>query len=345
MWLSAFPQTCPMDEVTIEDFVTHTIDKWKNQYGSPEGFKIARVDVRFHASPDQFVKTEGTVITPVGLDLPGKQKILETATYPPAIRELNTDGIKAMAWSYPGKCRINLHYVSLCLIREVTADPAPETGPPSYESLPKPLISDALAKAAELEEHSLDECAAFPDWSSRIAVQGSYLDQFKSIVSQIAEGIIDPEDEQHTDDDICAAMRKLRFSRHRAQVLAVMACRQIGIPCFGFISATGEPNYLVGTYSDQTGWIFFDFAEKRNGFFSNSPVLLTKAPLISEFEGCQHDYWYAGAAAYNSTDWGVYGFSWTKWGMQFAQTDSTIAQTYNLNEWRNEKQTGFPPSR
>ena len=247
-----------------------------------------------------------------------------------------------MAWTYPGNYRTNLHYVALCLVREVIPDPPGESDFPSFGTLPKPFVSDALATAAELEEHSLDECAAFRNWPAKIVSPGSYIDQFKSIVRRIAEGIIEAEDEQYSDDDICAAMRKFRFTEHMAQVLAVMACRQLGIPCFGFVSATGEPNYLVGTYSDQDGWIFFDFAKTRDGFFSSTPVLLTKSPLISEFEGCQHDYWYANAAAYNGNDWGTFGFSWTKWGLKYAQTDSTIAQTYNLNEWRNEKRSGSP---
>ena len=335
LFITAFPRPHPMDNQTIEDFVDQTRRQWKQAYGSLKGLKVARVDVSFRATPDHFVKQEGAVITPVGIDLPQGQKILAVAAYPQPVRQLRVDGVRAVAWTYPGNCRSNFHYVALTLVKP-SAAPGPADAPePTYLKLPPSFRSDALAKAAELEEHNLEECAAFSQWPRTIAGQGTCIQQYKTIVTKIASGIEKPDEKnkRRNTDDICAAMRKLRFSRHIAHVLAVMACRQMEIPCYGFISATEKENYIVGTYSDQTGWIYYDFARPENGFFSDPPVLLTQAPLISQFEGCNHGYWRATASAYQQGGWGVGSFSWTGWGQEYADSDNTMARSFLFDEW------------
>ncbi len=333
MWITAFPHPYSVDEQAVEDFVNSTMRQWKLEYSSYKDLKVARVDVRFQANPKNFVKAEGAVITPVGVDIPGGQKILKIAAYPQPVRELSVDGIKALAWTYPGKCRRNLHYVSLCLVRQKIKQEVSFPSNPSYSKLPKSYISDALAQAEDLKEHSLDECATFKNWPGTIVTDGSYLQKFKTVVEKVASGIVTQEDEKQKSDDICEAMRKLRFSGHRAHVLSVMACRQLGIPCFGFISAVEEENYYIGTYSDQSGWIYYDLMNPENGFFSDPPVLLTQAPLISEFQGCNHDYWQASAAGYQGSEWGTTVIAWTEWGRQNSESNFTTAQTYILDQW------------
>lgn len=332
--LAAFPRAYPTKPVDIETFVNQTITQWQSEYGDHKHIKVARIDVHFTPYPQNFVKGEGAVIAPVGLDLPLGQKILATATYPPAIRELPVDGIKAMSWPYAGQCRTDLHYVALCLVRQkVVSHPIDFAASAPYAQLPIAFASDALANAKELEEHSLDECAAFPDWPKSIAGDFPPMVQFKRIMEKVSAGIIDEKKTQDNSDDICAAMRKNRFTLHRAHVLAVMACRQLGIPSFAFTAATQKESYIVGAFSDPNGWIYYDLAQPQKGFFTDPPVLLTRAPLISDFEGGQHGFWFANAAAYHHSPWGVSSFSGTDWGNVEEDTDITLAQTYDLNDW------------
>ena len=334
MLITAFPHLYSVDEQAVEDFVSKTMEQWKSEYPSSQDLIVARVDIKFRADPENFVKDEGTVISPIGVDIPGGQKILKYAAYPPPLRELSVDGIKALAWAYPGKCRRNLHFVSLCLVKRIKKDQELFPENPTYTSLPKSYLADALATAQELEEHSLHECAAFKKWPNKIAGEGVYTQRFKNVVETIVPGISMEKEKGQQSDDICASMRKLKFSGHRAHVLSVMACRQLGIPCFGFISATEDENYYIGTYSDQGGWIFYDLMNPDQGFTANPPAILTQAPLITEFEGGNHDYWFATAAAYKGSDWGTMGFTGTKWGRKYLDTDHTIAKTYQLKDWK-----------
>lgn len=67
-------------------------------------------------------------------------------------------------------------------------------------------------------------------------------------------------------------------------------------------------------------------------FFKDPPVLITMAPLISQFQGSQHNYWYPEAAAYKSRgNYGVYTLSRTYWGAGHEDQDVTLAQTFNLD--------------
>ncbi len=334
LFITAFPIPHPQDEASIETFVDHALKKWYSEYGAEKGLKVARVDVCFRANPKNFVSGEGAVIAPIGQELPEGQRIIATTVYPPKVRELIVDGIKNVAWKYPGKYRTDLHYVALSLVKQSQSGLDTKTDQPTFKKLPNYLISDALATAKELHEHSLHECSAFPEWSKEMAGSGNYLEQFKKIVTKISSMIMPPDQEKNdkSKDDICAAMRKNNFTQHRAHVLAVMACRQNNIPCFGFISASETKNYLIGTYSDQTGWLYFDFSAPKKGFFRDPPVLLTRAPLIANFSGCNHNYWSAKASAYQSTQWGIYGFSRTNWGIKNKDSDYTVARTYKLDE-------------
>jgi hypothetical protein len=334
MLITAFPHPYSVGDHEVENFVRNTLSLWKSEFSDSGNLMVARVDIRFRADPENFVKAEGAVISPIGVDIPNGQKIIKYAAYPPPLRELTVDGIKSLAWLYPGKCRRNLHFVSLCLVKTTNKDRVIFPDNPTFDSLPKSYLNDALATAYELEEHSLHECSAFKEWPGKIAGEGEYTQQFKTIVETVASGISTKKDDDQNPDDICAAMRKLKFSGHRAHVLSVMACRQLGIPCYGFISATEDENYYIGTYSEQSGWIYFNLMDPEQGFITNPPVFLTHAPLITEFAGCNHGYWFANANAYQSSEWGTMGITYTKWGRKHIETDYTIAQTYRLDDWK-----------
>ena len=95
--------------------------------------------------------------------------------------------------------------------------------------------------------------------------------------------------------------------------------------------------YLVGIYTDQAGWLLVDVEHYEQGFFTGGPVLLTKTPIISPFQGSRHGFWYPEAAAYSITPWGgINDFSRTLWlGRQPPSElpdDTTEAKSFRLSE-------------
>ncbi len=342
-FVTAFPRPYSMDPASIETFVNQTLAQWRAEYAASPGMKVGRIDIHFDARPDCFVSQEGAVIAPVGIELKKKQKILEIAAYPPILRELRVDGIRCLAWPYPGKCRDSFNYVALSLVQQESSGSLSSPQSATWETLSSSFAADALAKVEELEEHNLEECAVFIDWAHALAGKGPYPDQFQQIVKKIAEGIVPRNNKKKWKgiDDICAAIRHNCFHEHWAHVLSVMACRENGIPCFGFLGATPERNHLIGMYSDQTGWVFFDFDHPNRGFFTDPPVLLTQAPLFTEFDASMHDFWNPSAAAYKKSEfWGVASaLSYTVWGKQKKERtpDRTRTRTFvfdGLEQWR-----------
>ncbi len=98
-------------------------------------------------------------------------------------------------------------------------------------------MPEALARAADLEEHGLHKCAAFAEWARTTAGPGPYTDQMVRLVRAVAKPHVEGQREP---DDVCAALREGRFSPHRRQVAVVMAARELGIPADGFASASRE---------------------------------------------------------------------------------------------------------
>ncbi len=330
--LTAFPRPYDTDKTAADAFIRQTLSRWRAEYGPDNELKVGRVDIYFDSRPDRFESEEGAVIAPVGIDLENGQKILDIAAYPPIVRELRVDGIRCLAWPYPGKYRDDFHYTALCLVKQTGSGKVVFPDKATHDELSLSFASDALARATELEEHGLEECAAFHDWAVSIAGTGPYTDRFQRIVRKIAEDII-PEDEKRKGDDICAAVRHGRFKIHRAHVAAVMACRENNIPCFGFFGATPEKNHLVATFSDQSGWLYFDLDHPARGFFTDPPVLLTQAPLFTDSEAGVHGFWDPTAAAcQESSYWGLSHFSYTKWGDEKTENASgfTMARTIPL---------------
>ena len=334
MLITAYPRLYPTKQKDIESFVSNKILEWQTKYKDEKGLKVARIDIHFRPGSKKFSKGEGAVISPVGINLPGFQKIIDMASYPPAIRELPVDRITALAWPYTGKCRGHYHYVALCLVRQNPGQPINFNETPSFYNLPKAFSADALAAVKDLGEHNLHVCSIFPEWTVKTAGSGTYLEQFKRIVESVSRNIIISENRIGY-DDVCASIRHSQFSPHLAHVATVMACRELQIPCYAFTAATDQSNHIVGTFSDHSGWIFFDMDKPEKGFFTDPPVLLTMAPLISPFQGSQHNYWYPEAAAYGGSSRSAYSLSSTKWGTENKDSNVTLAQTFNLGG--NEK--------
>jgi hypothetical protein len=146
-----------------------------------------------------------------------------------------------------------------------------------------------------------------------------------------------PNDKQKEVEDVCAALREGRFTPHWAQVAAVMGARELGIPAFGFVEASARRTYLVGTYTDQAGWILLDVERPNEGWTSGGPPLVTMAPLLGEFAASQHGFWYPQGAAYANQPWGgVSSLSTTQWRDGSASdkqpADTTEAGTLRLSE-------------
>lgn len=278
------------------------------------------------------------VIAPVAIDLYEAQRILEVESYPPFLRKLTVEGITNLSWEYAGKVNRDLRYVALALVRR-DIEKRPETPAyPTYDSLPADLREEALATADDLEEHSLHECAEFAAWVEKVAGEPPYTEQFLRIIRTISANIVQ-EDSDKEPKDICAAMRQNKFTVHRAHVLAVMAARQLKIPAFGFASASPKRIYHVGIYTDQAGWLQIDLEHYEQGFFTGGPVLLTKTPIISPFQGSRHGFWYPEAAAYSKAPWGgINDFSRTLWLGRQPQSelpnDTTEAKSFRLSEIR-----------
>jgi hypothetical protein len=332
--ISAFPLDHPTDDKHVDKFVRETVNKWRKWYGNDPDLQVALIDVKFRKEPQFFTAAEGVVISPVGIDLQGSQKIIEIASYPPFLRKLTTEGITSLSWEYAGTVNRDLRYVALTLVRRDKKKTPEAAAWPTYDSLPADLRAEALATADDLDEHGLHKCADFADWVKNVAGEPPYTEQFLCIVRALGAAIDNSEDAKN--DDICAAMRAGKFTVHRAHVLAVMAARQMKIPAFGFASASPKQIHLVGIYTDQEGWLLVDLENCEKGYFSGGPVLLTKVPLISPFEGSRHQFWYPEGAAYSKNCWSsIFCLSETQWlGRQEPSdlTNTTEARSFPLQE-------------
>lgn len=94
-------------------FVTDAVQHWCDTHGGRDDLQVAVIDVRFHAEPPLFARGEGVVVAPVGLELPGAQRVLEVASEPASTRRLTAGGITALAWEYAGRTHREMRFVGL----------------------------------------------------------------------------------------------------------------------------------------------------------------------------------------------------------------------------------------
>jgi hypothetical protein len=317
--------------VPLDTLLRRVASPWCRQYGSRADLQIAEVEIRFHQGSGLFVEGEGVVAAPVGIDLVGAQKILDVTTDPPMLRKVPTQGITAVSWEYAGRVNREMRFVAFTLVeRAPRAFPPPEEHP-RFDRLPADVREEALAKAEDLEEHQLQACADFKAWATKTGGDPPYPEQLLRLARWVSERM---GEVARDSDDICAAIREQKFTPHRAQVLAVMAAREVGVPAFAFASASPKGLLLVGTYTDQSGWMLIDLKQPRAGYVTGGDVLLTKLPFIGSFQGSRHDFWYPEAAAFASNQWGVSAFSNTTWAGSdpgTVPTDTTDAHSVPLS--------------
>ena len=296
---------------SLQAFVDRTTQKWCAEHGKREDLQAVLVDVRFRPEPPLVSEGEGVVVAPLALELPGAQRILDIQTRPAHLRPLEVQGIHAVAWEYGGRVHREMRFAGMALVQRPALVRVTPPAKPSFDGLPAEHRAEALARAADLEEHGLQKCAAFPEWARKTAGPGPYTDQLLRLAREVAKPYTEGKREP---DDVCAAIREGRFSPHRMQVAVVMAARELGIPAFAFASASPRAIHLVGTYTDPLGWILLDVENPDAGWFTGGPPLLTRAPVVGGFVASIHDFWAPESAAFSKSDFGgVSAFSRTVW--------------------------------
>lgn len=277
-------------------FFTGQTGEWRKTYGESPDLRVAAVTIQYAKDVGRFRPREGVLLAPVALHMPGVQEVLDTAAYPAALRQLEVDGIRCLTWEYAGRINREIGADALTLVRTMPQPPEmPEAGMPwTFDTLPEEIRFDALSKVKDTQEHDLHECNAFKDWVVETA--GEDDDPFVRLMNIVT----DATGRMATGDDdscynLCKSLRKNSLDLHAVHVVTVMAIREIGIPCFGFCGIDPGQTYLVGVFSDRTGWKFFNLGAPRVGFMAETPVLLTRVPIIGEFEGTWHDFWAPGA--------------------------------------------------
>jgi hypothetical protein len=320
------------DEPALETFEAETVDGWCRAHGKRPDLHAVRIDVRFHAEPPLFEPSEGIVVAPVAVDLPGAQRIHGVATRPQSLRTLTTPRVTAVAWEYAGRVHRELAFRAMALVERAPRAAVALPAAPTFAELPADLRGEATARAADTEEHALAKCAAFPAWvASAAGPPRSHTEVIRRLVEAAARRV--PEGKQA--EDLCADIRGGRFTPHRAQVAAVMGARELGIPCYGFIGAGGGGMHLVGTYLDGKGWIFLDVERPAEGWFTGGAVLVTMAPVLGGFSASAHDFWSPAAGAYAESEWGFAAVSTTRLASSVPageRTDTTEASVRALTE-------------
>jgi hypothetical protein len=316
---------------TGERFLREAGRTWCADHPERTDLQVVAIDVTYRAEPPLFSQGEGTVVAPVALDLPGAQRVLDVASEPPHLRKLTTPLVTALAWEYAGRLHRGLRFRALALVERPARRPMSVPAAPTFEGLPPDLRPESFAKAADLQEHSLEKCAGFASWASKAAGPPPHTAQVERLVQAVSKRSTDKTEAE----DLCAALRDGRFRPHWAQVAVVMGAREVGIPAFGFAPASDARTYLVGTWVDGSGWILMDVERPSDGWFTGGPPLVTMAPLLSGFVASQHGFWSPAAAAYGESGWGVQTISATEWQGDVApgkRSDTTAARAMPLED-------------
>jgi hypothetical protein len=314
-------------------FICAAARAWRAKYPAATDLQIIISDVSFRASPKSFVPNDGLVVAPVGTDLPGAQDLLDTRSDPPALRTLAADAVTALSWAYAGRVNRDIQVTGLALVRRPASQPFAPPATPTFDALDHDLRADATLPAADLEEHGLPQCTAFLPWVRGTGGVAPYTEQLLRIVRDLAPAIDETAPDKKRAEDLCAALRQRHFSRHQAQVLAVMALRELGAPSYGLITTASRHPYVVATYVDGVGWITVDVDDPAKGYSLGGDAIVTAAPLIGRFETAIDGLWYPAGAAYTKAQTGyVYAFSSTSWNGDPNTTDTTQIHSVPLAE-------------
>ena len=328
----AVPSSLRSDESDREAFLREATQRWCSAHERRDDLQAAIVDVRFQAGPPAFIPGEGAVVAPIAVDLPGVQHVLEVASQPGHLRKITTEGITTLAWAYDGRLHRSMRFTGVALVQRPPRTRVALPERPTFETLPVDLRPEATSRARDTEEHGLDKCAAFAGWAAQSGGAPPHTAQIERLVRAVANRA----DESKDAEDLCADIRNGRFTPHRAQVAAVMAARELGAPALGFASASDRDVYLVGTYTDQAGWILINVERPQDGWFAGGPVLVSLAPLLGGSAASRHGFWYPEAAAYSNTQWGgIDALSTTEWRGRMTSrtaTNTTEARSLPLSE-------------
>lgn len=317
-----------------DTLVCQAAHEWRTKYGATGDLRIVVSDIRFHGRPGEFASGEGAVVAPLALALPGAQEVLEIRASPPPARVFHVEGMTAVSWPYAGTLHRDMRFVGVALVRRAPARQIAIPPSPTFRTLGEPWAIDARTIAAELEDepHALRTCAAFAPWVKDRAGPPPYTDQILRIVRAVSAAHRDLKADERN-EDLCASLRANALTPHLAQVVAVMAARQLGAPAFGLTGADAKHTYLVATYVDDLGWISLDLADAVHGYRIGGPTLLTLAPLATPFEASQHAFWYAGATAFAPGALGVQPVSHTRWVTSpYDAEDFTLTTSVELGE-------------
>jgi hypothetical protein len=316
---------------TTEGFLRAATRTWCADHSNRADLQVVAIDVTYRAEPPLFSQGEGTVVAPVALDLPGGQRLLDVASEPPHLRKLTTPLVTSLAWEYAGRLHRGLRFRAIALVERPPRRSVTLPATPTFDQLPPDLRPESFAKAAALEEHSLEKCAGFAAWATKAAGAPPHTAQVERLVQAVSRRSTQKDEAE----DLCAALRDGRFRPHWAQVAVVMGAREADVPAFGFAPASEARTYLVGTWVDGVGWVLLDLERPADGWFTGGPALVTMAPLLSGFDASQHGFWSPVAAAYGESGWGVQTISATEWQGDVApgkRTDTTTAQAMPLED-------------
>jgi hypothetical protein len=309
-------------------------EAWRAKYPSAEDLVVIGTRVSFRGTPGIFTPGDGLVVAPVALQLPGAQEVLEVAAEPPPLRKLNAEGVIALTWEYAGSLTRDLSFDALALVRRPARQAVADLDAPTFDTLAQDIRVDAMLSGALLEEAHVRTCKAFPDWARTVGGAPPYTAQLLRILRHVGSHLYVPETEaeKRMAEDACAALRAQRFTEHQAQVLAVMAGRELHAPTLGLHAGDPKHSRLVATWVDGKGWIQADVSAAEGGFFSGGPALVAKAPMVGRFEAALETGWIPAGAAFQGGDFGTQALSSTEAAPEAPDKDTTSTWSRPLRD-------------
>jgi hypothetical protein len=182
---------------------------------------------------------------------------------------------------------------------------------------------------AQLQERHLARCKPFADWVASTAGEPPYTEQLLRIATHLGSAIRSGSRET---DEPCAALRKGYFDAHEAQVLAVMAARQLGAPAFGLFAADIRHGFLIATFVDGAGWITLDATDPAAAYTLGGPAIVSMAPSVGQFEASVDGFWNPIGAVFDDERFGLRPTSYTRWRDQPGSEDTTVTHAAPLDE-------------
>ncbi len=314
--------------VANESPLCAAVRRWRATYADRHDLQVVVTEVTFQGTPGNFWVGEGALVAPVAIGLQGAQEVLEVGGDPAPLRVLRADGVTLLSWSYAGTLYRTIRATGFALVRRAASRRYVPPASPTFATLPQELSFDATLTASQLQEHHLERCTSFPDWVASHAGEPPYTEQLQRIVAQLSGA----SQREGRSDDPCADMRKGHLKVHDAQVLAVMAARQLGAPALGFLGSDIRHGFLVATYVDGAGWITLDVTDVAAGYSLGGPGIVSMAPGVAQFEASIDGFWNPAGAAFAEGPMGTSPWSYTNWSARTDSEDATVTHAAPLDE-------------